>query len=93
MIAMAHPVPHLAFKREFAWEESRHVDHHPARPRSEDRMTLPSIREVRLEIKVGKTNELTIRRPSQSSTPASQRCTPGPRPWPLLRSWAWVPGP
>lgn len=52
MIAMAQPVPHSAFKREFAWDESSQSDHVcSSRPRSGlEKVSLPSIREVRLDI-------------------------------------------
>lgn len=47
MIAMAQPTPHSAFKREFAWDESRHSDYASSRrPSDHERIALPSIRQV-----------------------------------------------
>ncbi|KAK4448605.1 hypothetical protein QBC34DRAFT_111523 [Podospora aff. communis PSN243] len=47
MIAMAQPTPHSAFKREFAWDESRHNDYASSRrPNDHERIALPSIRQV-----------------------------------------------
>ncbi|KAK0645865.1 hypothetical protein B0T16DRAFT_428843 [Cercophora newfieldiana] len=45
MIAMAQPTPHSAFKREFAWDESRHSDYSSLRrPSCQERIALPPIR-------------------------------------------------
>ncbi len=47
MLVMAQPVPHSAFKREFAWDESRHSDYASTRrPSDNERIALPSIRQV-----------------------------------------------
>jgi len=51
VIAMAQPVPHSAFKREFAWDESRHAEYTlPRRPSDNERIVLPSIRQAVPEI-------------------------------------------
>ncbi|KAK0710921.1 homeobox KN domain-containing protein [Lasiosphaeris hirsuta] len=47
MIAMAQPVAHSAFKREFAWDDSRHSDYASSmRPSDTERIALPSIRQA-----------------------------------------------
>ncbi|KAK3333512.1 homeobox domain-containing protein [Cercophora scortea] len=53
MIAMAQPVPHSAFKREFAWDESRRPDYTLSRPRGDnERIALPPIRQTFPELSV-----------------------------------------
>ncbi|KAK3368187.1 homeobox domain-containing protein [Podospora didyma] len=47
MIAMAQPVPHSAFKREFAWDETRQQDYGTLRRQNDtERIALPSIRQA-----------------------------------------------
>ncbi|KAK5663927.1 hypothetical protein OQA88_138 [Cercophora sp. LCS_1] len=53
MIAMAQPIPHSAFKREFAWDESRHSDYASSRRLSDnERIALPPIRQAVPELQL-----------------------------------------
>ncbi|KAK0629746.1 homeobox KN domain-containing protein [Bombardia bombarda] len=71
MIAMAHPTPHSAFKRELAWDENRHSDYAPSRPRGDtERIALPSIRQIipELQLRVLPT-ERNVQTPSSATSP------------------------
>ncbi len=95
ILAMAHPTLHAPFKRDYAWEDSRQSEY-ASRPRSEDRIALPSIRQVRTYkggLKDQKTDERV--RPSQSSRSGSARLrrAPGLHRPPRLLSGAWAVAP
>lgn len=87
MIAMAHPVPHSAFKREFAWDETRQSEY-ASRPRAEpERIELPSIRTVQLIMLCFAACECVLANnqcrpfPTFSAFGYRRRITPGRRRW------------
>ncbi|KAK3940530.1 hypothetical protein QBC46DRAFT_364062 [Diplogelasinospora grovesii] len=67
MIAMAQPVPHSVFKRDFAWDEARQPEFTMSRPWGDaERVALPSIRQAFPEL------SLRILRPEANArTPPS----------------------
>lgn len=66
MIAMAQPTPHAAFKREFAWDESRHSEYAPSWKASDTE--LPSIRLAIPELQLRVLPQDTAARPHSSTT-------------------------
>ncbi|KAK0622854.1 hypothetical protein B0T14DRAFT_494426 [Immersiella caudata] len=71
MIAMAQPTPHSAFRREFAWDESRHNDYASSRrPSDHERIALPSIRQA--------IPELQLRIVTQDAAPKTHSTTASP---------------
>lgn len=74
MIAMAQPASHSAFKREFAWDENRQLDHvyNSRRAGDTERIALPSIRQMIPELSLQS-------RPSESNARIPPINSPGAR--------------
>ncbi|KAH8895002.1 hypothetical protein GQ53DRAFT_73409 [Thozetella sp. PMI_491] len=69
ILAMAQPTPHAPFRRDYVWDDSRQSDY-ASRPRSEDRIALPSIRQAFPELSLRiPLPETSARTPSSTTSP------------------------